>query len=175
MLSLTDATNFMETNLFMKDHPLYSRWRGMHGRCRITTHDSYPYYGGRGITVCERWNDFWLFVEDMGECPEGHTLDRKENDGNYEPSNCVWATSVAQQANTRPRVTSDTRLARSLNNSMRYISRVRNSFQVCKTIRKKKHQKCFPTLELAQDFRSLLEMECSMHTALGLTNSDLTL
>lgn len=160
----------MQTNMLMKDHPLYSRWRGMHVRCRFESLEAYLYYGGRGSTVCQRWYNFWRFVEDMGPCPEGHTLERKENDGNYEPSNCIWATSVDQQANARPRVTSDTRLARSRNDSMRYISHVRNSFQVCKVIRKRKHRKCFKTLEEAQDFRGLLEMECAMHTALGLTN-----
>ena len=121
--------------------------------------------------MCQRWYDFWLFVEDMGNCPEGHTLDRTDNDGNYEPSNCSWVTRLTQQSNTRPRVTIGTQLTPSrVNNPMRYISQIRNSFQVSKTIRKKIHQKCFPTLEEAKDYRGLLEMECAMHIALGLTN-----
>jgi uncharacterized protein YidB (DUF937 family) len=58
-------------------------------------------YGGRGITVCDRWQLFENFLEDMGERPEGHTLDRIENNGNYEPGNCKWSTSKEQSANTR--------------------------------------------------------------------------
>lgn len=83
-------------------HPLYSIWRGMRKRCRYRGDKRWSYYGGRGITVCERWlgNDgFANFVADMGPRPEGTTLDRIDNDGNYEPDNCHWATAVEQRRN----------------------------------------------------------------------------
>lgn len=84
-------------------HKLYARWVSMHSRCVDTKKNNFKYYGGRGIKVCERWNDFENFLADMGEPPPGLTLDRIENDGNYEPNNCRWATRKEQQANTRPR------------------------------------------------------------------------
>lgn len=79
----------------------YRAWRAMNNRCKPNYH-AYKDYGGRGITVCERWsNSFENFLEDMGPRPENHSLDRIENDGNYEPSNCRWATIKEQQNNRR--------------------------------------------------------------------------
>jgi hypothetical protein len=79
----------------------YKRWKAMHTRCGNPRQRCYPYYGGRGIKVCARWRSFTAFLADMGECPEGLTLDRKDSDGNYEPGNCRWATRAVQNANRR--------------------------------------------------------------------------
>ena len=77
-------------------------WRDMFGRCQCVTHASYADYGGRGITVCERWRDFANFLADMGERPSRrHSIDRINNSGNYEPSNCRWATPLEQSVNRR--------------------------------------------------------------------------
>lgn len=84
----------------------YNTWYGMKTRCYNPKAIDYKRYGGRGIGVCDRWRDsFALFLSDMGERPEGRTLDRINPNGNYEPSNCRWATPLEQAATKRSKKT----------------------------------------------------------------------
>lgn len=80
-------------------HSLYATWSSMIQRCTNPNNPDYPRYGARGITVCKRWRVFRNFAEDIGDRPAGYQLDRKDNDGNYEPGNWKWSTPSEQARN----------------------------------------------------------------------------
>jgi hypothetical protein len=87
-------------------HPLYDTWAGMLARCHNPKSAAWMHYGGRGIQVCREWHGVAVFVAwveaNLGARPEGHSLDRIDNDGDYEPGNVRWATALEQAANRRP-------------------------------------------------------------------------
>lgn len=85
-------------------HPLYDTYGGMKKRCLQENDKDFERYGGRGIKICDKWlgvDGFFNFAEDMGERPEGYTLDRKDVNGNYSPENCRWADVYTQSGNKR--------------------------------------------------------------------------
>ena len=86
----------------MSGNSTYSSWKSMKSRCYDKNDKDYKRWGGRGISVCEAWrNSFVQFYKDMGERPNGHTIDRINNEGNYEPENCRWSVPKTQSNNTR--------------------------------------------------------------------------
>ena len=87
----------------MSRKPIYNTWVSMKARCLNPSSTDFESYGGRGIKICNEWLDFENFYADMGDRPEGLSLDRINNMGNYEPNNCRWADNITQANNRRPR------------------------------------------------------------------------
>ncbi|MBO0736547.1 MAG: hypothetical protein J2P48_08265 [Alphaproteobacteria bacterium] len=85
-----------------KRNSTYTAWANMKARCGNPNRPDYKFYGGRGITVCDRWRQsFSAFLDDVGECPPGYSLDRIDNERGYEPGNVRWATRTQQMRNSR--------------------------------------------------------------------------
>ena len=146
------------------DHPFYRRWAHMRARCNCVTDPDYHNYGGRGITVCPRWDNFWLFVEDMGPCPPNHTLDRINCNGNYEPSNCRWASHKSQAANRRIVCRLSTP-----RKGLKLIHKHGHKWVVRASLCTRRYATSFETLNEAISHRSDIEFEREMHRRLGLT------
>lgn len=81
--------------------PAYNTWLAMKDRCRNPNNENFRHYGGRGIRVCAEWMVFEAFFRDMGERPKGHSIERVDVNGNYEPGNCIWIPRLEQARNTR--------------------------------------------------------------------------
>lgn len=97
-----EVTSELMSTHGMKGTPVHNSWANMLSRCYNTKHPRYEDYGGRGITVCDRWRDsFENFYLDMGDRPLGMSLDRIKNNEGYRPDNCKWSTPVEQNSNKR--------------------------------------------------------------------------
>ena len=135
----------------------------MKDRCYDPSHVSFAHYGGRGITVCDKWRKYFLsFVDDMGDRPEDHTLNRIDNSGDYTPDNCEWATHSTQMSNRRGWFKSVA------TNITPYRGKWRVQLRLVSGL-PKRHCRLFADLTTAQLYRDECLYERSFHRALGLT------
>lgn len=102
--------------------PTYISWEAMRSRCYREGNASFSYYGGRGIKVCERWDNYHNFLTDMGERPPGHSIDRIDSDKDYTPDNCKWSTIKEQNNN------------KTINNLIEYDGRIQTMMQWCEEL-----------------------------------------
>ena len=133
---------------------IYRIWTAMKNRCQNPNRSDYKYYGAKGISVCERWQSFELFLEDMGQPPTSkHSIDRIDTQGNYELSNCRWATQSTQIANRLPH--------RKVFTKAKHISVTRsNSYRVHLTITYgDRYSKTVKSLAQAEDLLDVLTYE----------------
>lgn len=133
----------------------YKIWEGMVGRCHNKAHTKYAYYGGRGITVCDRWRtSFVTFYEDMGPRPTKLTIDRINNNGNYEPGNCRWATRSTQSFNQRLKSTNTSGIT-----GVWWHNQVKKWAAEIMFHGKKTSLGCYPTIEEAAEARHNAEIK----------------
>ena len=136
----------------------YQAWLNMISRCTNPEHDHYYAYGGRGISVHEPWFDFAVFFEDMGECPDGYSIDRSRVNGDYCPDNCEWIPLEDQARNKRLRRAKGT-IAKAPNGKYRFQSSTGDRV----------HTTSWGTLEEALDAQADYIFEREMHIRLGMT------
>ena len=154
----------MLLNMTIEKERTYNIWRSMRQRCSNPNNDHYHQYGGRGITVCERWqNSYDDFLADMGEAPDGLTLERKDTNGNYEPSNCIWDTHRNQMLNRRF-------FTRSTDNPTPYLTKYEYGYKlqvtICKNHRWKTSRR---TLAEAEELRDICIFERDFLKSRGLS------